>query len=55
MSSALYFDLIEGYNDYRKKEALKERRQMNKDIKNCNGKKKCIFDILFDDVFNKGA
>ena len=55
MSSALYFDLIEGYNDYHKKEALKERRQMNKDIKNCNGKKKCIFDILFDDVFNKGA
>ena len=24
MSSALYFDLIEGYNDYHKKEALKE-------------------------------
>ena len=47
--------MLDGYAEDSKQDALNERRQMNKDIKNCNGDKKCIYDILYNDVFNKGA
>ena len=55
LSSDAYFKMLDGYAEDSKQDALNERRQMNKDIKNCNGDKKCIFFILYEDVFNKGA
>ncbi len=55
LSSDAYFKLLDGYADDSKQEVLNERRQMNREIKNCNGDKKCIFFILYEDVFNAGA
>ena len=55
LSSDAYFKMLDGYAEDSKQDALNERRQMNKDIKNCNGDNKCIFFILYEDVFNFGA
>ena len=55
LSSDKYFKSIKNADSEEKNMLLNERRQMNKDIKNCNGDKKCIYDILYNDVFNKGA
>lgn len=55
ISSDEYFEMLDGCAEDSKKEALDERRQMNKDIKNCNGDKRCIYFILYEDVFNAGA
>ena len=55
LSSDAYFKMLDGYAEDSKQDALNERRQMNKDIKNCNGDKRCIYFILYEDVFNFGA
>ena len=55
LSSDKYFKEVNNADSEAKNMLLNERRQMNKDIKNCNGDKKCIYDILYNDVFNKGA
>ena len=55
LSSDAYFKMLDGYAEDSKQDALNERRQMNREIKNCNGDNKCIFFILYEDVFNFGA
>ena len=52
---SIYDVPVELYAEDSKQDALNERRQMNKDIKNCNGDKRCIYFILYEDVFNAGA
>ena len=55
LSSDAYFKMLDGYAEDSKQDALNERRQMNREIKNCNGDKRCIYFILYEDVFNFGA
>ena len=51
LSSDKYFKAVNSAGSEEKNRLIKERRQMNKDIKNCNGNNKCIKDILYADVF----
>ena len=51
LSSDKYFKSIKNAVSEEKNRLLNERRQMNKKIKNCNGDNKCIYDILYADVF----
>lgn len=51
LSSDKYFKSVKNAGSKEKNRLLNERRQMNKDIKNCNGDYKCIKDILYFDVF----
>ncbi|MCI6474671.1 MAG: hypothetical protein MSA07_03140 [Mucispirillum sp.] len=53
LSSYKYFQSVENVDDNTKKKLLNKRREMNKEIKNCNGDYKCIRDILYNDVFIK--
>lgn len=51
LSSDKYFKSVKNAGSEEKNRLLNERRQMNKEIKNCNGNNKCIIDILYADVF----
>ena len=51
LSSDKYFKSVKNAGSEEKNRLLNERRQMNKEIKNCNGNNKCIKDILYADVF----
>lgn len=51
LSSYKYFQSVENVDENTKKKLLNKRREMNKEIKNCNGDYKCIRDILYFDVF----
>lgn len=51
LSSDKYFKSVKNAGSEEKNRLLNERRQMNKKIKNCNGDNKCIYDILYADVF----
>lgn len=51
LSSDKYFKSVKNAGSEVKNRLLNERRQMNKKIKNCNGDNKCIYDILYADVF----
>ena len=51
LSNDKYFKSIKNAVSEEKNRLLNERRQMNKKIKNCNGDNKCIYDILYADVF----
>lgn len=51
LSSDKYFKAVNSAGSEEKNRLLNERRQMNKEIKNCNGNNKCIKDILYADVF----
>ena len=51
LSSDKYFKSVKNAGSEEKNRLLNERRQMNKEIKNCNGDNKCIKDILYSDVF----
>ena len=51
LSSDKYFKTVKKAGSAEKNRLIKERRQMNKKIKNCNGDNKCIYDILYADVF----
>ena len=53
LSSYKYFQSVENVDKDTKKKLLNKRREMNKEIKNCNGDYKCIKDILYNDVFIK--